>query len=473
MVKSMTLDFADFKILLHDFEDLVSDKHYDKMDYRMWRKVSSTLRSNDTSVFMEWDNHAVDITFGEESEWHHFVFGDNSFGDFMWENLLKDSEYEVWDDPWGDSLTHHPAYGYPLSTGYDSKGENKKPEKKEEPKLTIYPPGIEFEYMTPEGELKKAWGTTQSTSSDKYEYNARNLKLDIAASETLANCGDKIKTAGAATKESLLESLAYANVIAMSASEPSVSCVIDTKVDKAEFDSKLEALSEKIKAVADKYNNIDKKESSIMNGFNFDFGPMNANVVRMSIYGLAVKNKTGSWVAYDAKNEEIMDVDVFNFDGSKFMYRMPVAINDVAAGDVIVHMSVPMFVVGKSEDGKAVYAVDPVAGERKEIMLTKSPFGFNFVTKVVNFLGNSFNADASNPFGNLGLMMMLSEDNKGMGDMLPLMMLSGNVPMDSNMLMMLAMSNSDKMNDMLPFMLMMNANKPAVPHVCNCGQHNQ
>ena len=60
-----------------------------------------------------------------------------------------------------------------------------------------------------------------------------------------------------------------------------------------------------------------------------------------------------------------------------------------------------------------------------------------------------------------------------MGDMLPLMMLSGNVPMDANMLMMLALSNSDKMNDMLPFMLMMNANKPAVSHVCNCGQHNQ
>lgn len=324
MVKSMTLDFADFKILLHDFEDLVSDKHYDKMDYRMWRKVSSTLRPNDTCVFMEWDNHAVDITFGEESEWHHFVFGDNSFGDFMWENLLKDSEYEVWDDPWAGAYWRA------------DKRSDMKPEEK-----------MEFEYMTPEGELKKTWGTTQSTSSDK------------------------IKIAGAATKERLLDSLASAPVLAMSASEPSISFAIDTKVDRAELDSKLEALSEKIQAVADKYNNIDKKENSIMKGFNFDFGPMNANVVRMSIYGLAVKNKTGSWVAYDAKNEEIMDVDVFNFDGSKFMYRMPVAINDVAAGDVIVHMSVPMFVVGKSEDGKAVYAVDPVAGERKEIMLDR------------------------------------------------------------------------------------------------------
>lgn len=213
-----------------------------------------------------------------------------------------------------------------------------------------------------------------------------------------------------------------------------------------------------------------------MKGFNFDFGPMNANVVRMSIYGLAVKNKTGSWVAYDAKNEEIMDVDVFNFDGSKFMYRMPVAINDVAAGDVIVHMSVPMFVVGKSEDGKAVYAVDPVAGERKEIMLTKSPFGFNFVTKVVNFLGNAFNADASNPFGNLGLMMMLSEDNAGMKDMLPFMLMAnggnGN-GFDLSNPMVMYMMCKDGTGD-LPMMLALSGafNKP-VNNGCNCGQHNQ
>ena len=450
MVKSMTLDFADFKILLHDFEDLVSDKHYDKMDYRMWRKVSSTLRPDDICVFMEWDNHAVDITFGEESEWHHFVFGDNSFGDFMWENLLKDSDYEVWDDPWAGAYWRA-----------DKKSE-------------VKPEEMEFEYMTPEGELKKAWGTTQSTSSSAYEYNARNLKLDIAASEAIANCGDKIKAAGAATKERLLDSLASAPVLAMSASEPSVSFAIDTKVDRAELDSKLEALSEKIQAVADKYNNIDKKENSIMKGFNFDFGPMNANVVRMSIYGLAVKNKTGSWVAYDAKNGEIMDVDVFNFDGSKFMYRMPVAINDVAAGDVIVHMSVPMFVVGKSEDGKAVYAVDPVAGERKEIMLTKSPFGFNFVTKVVNFLGNAFNADASNPFGNLGLMMMLSEDNKGMSDMLPFMLMAnGGNGFDLSNPMVMYMMCKDGTGD-LPMMLALSGafNKP-VNNGCNCGQHNQ
>lgn len=403
MLKSMILDFADFKILLHNFKDLVSDKHYDKMDYRMWRKISSILLSNDSCVFMEWDDYAVNITFGEGYERYYFVFGNNSFGDFIWENLLKDSEYE-------------------------------------------------------------------------YEHNAHNSKSNIASNEAIIDYSDKTKTAGTATEERLFDSIASIPLKTISAFEPDISFAIDTKVDKAEFDRKLEELSAQVQAVADKYNNIDKKENSIMKGFNFDFGPMNANVVRMSIYGLAVKNKTGSWVAYDAKNEEIMDVDVFNFDGSKFMYRMPVAINDVAAGDVIVHMSIPMFVVGKSEDGKAVYAVDPVAGERKEIMLARSPFGFNFVTKVVNFLGNAFNADASNPFGNLGLMMMLSEDNAGMKDMLPFMLMANGSNangFDLSNPMVMYMMCKDGAGD-LPMMLALSGafNKPA-PHVCNCGQHTQ
>ena len=401
------LSWWDFCGYLSDFEDFVYDGVFHKMDYRMWRKLKYS-RDNETQVIIEKCGDSFIVIIGHEDECHRFYRGDESFGDFLFENLIDIKEY---DHDWNE-------YNMPLSN-------------------------------------------TLNVPITKTIESAKNIAID---------CGEALKSSLAITKDKL------ANIGIMSISadaNPSVSFVIDTKVDRAELDSKLEALSDKIQAVADKYNNIDKKEISTMKGFNFDFGPMNSNVVRMSIYGLAVKNKTGSWVAYDAKNGEIMDVDVFNFDGSKFMYRMPVAINDVAVGDVIVHMSVPMFVVGKSEDGKAVYAVDPVAGERKEIMLTKSPFGFNFVTKVVNFLGNTFNADPSNPFGNLGLMMMLSEDNKGMGDMLPLMMLSGNVPMDSNMLMMLALSNSDKMNDMLPFMLMMNANKPAVPHVCHCGQHNQ
>ena len=404
------LSWWDFCGYLSDFEDFVYDGVFKKMEYYMWRKLKYN-RDNETEVIIEKCGDSFIVIIGHEDEYHRFCRGDESFGDFLFENLIDIKEY---DHDWNE-------YNMPLSNS-----------------LNVPIP------------------------------EALAITKDIAT-----DCGEALKSSLAITKDKLAD----IGIMPITADTgPTLSCVINTKVDRAELDSKLEELSDKIQAVADKYNNIDKKEISTMKGFNFDFGPMNSNVVRMSIYGLAVKNKTGSWVAYDAKAGEIMDVDVFNFDGSKFMYRMPVAINDVAVGDVIVHMSVPMFIVGKSEDGKAVYAVDPVAGERKEIMLTKSPFGFNFVTKVVNFLGNAFNADASNPFGNLGLMMMLSEDNKGMSDMLPFMLMAngGNANgFDLSNPMVMYMMCKDGTGD-LPMMLALSGafNKP-VNNGCNCGQHNQ
>ena len=422
------LSWWDFCGYLSDFEGFVYDGVFHKMDYHMWRKLKMN-RDKATKVFIENSTNSFNIIFDNEDEYFHFCRGDESFGDFLFENLIDVKEY---DHDWN-------YYNAPLSNSLE----------------------------VPITDAK-----VQSTSSNVYP--VKNYKLDIAAIESAKNiaidCGEALKHSLAITKEKLAD-------IGISAiatdNGPMLSCVIDTKVDKAEFDKRLDDLTSKVENVLNKYEN--KKENSTMKGFNFDFGPMNNNVVRMSVYGMAVKNKVGTWVSYDAKAGEIMDVDVFNFEGSKFMYKMPVAINDVAVGDIIVHMSVPMFVVGKAEDGKAVYAVDPVAGERKEIMLTKSPFGFNFVTKVVNFLGNAFNADANNPFGNLGLMMMLSEDGNGVKDMLPLMLMAngGNIDMSNPLMMYALMSGDGKMGDMLPFMLMMNANKPSVVHECHCGQHNQ
>ena len=224
-------------------------------------------------------------------------------------------------------------------------------------------------------------------------------------------------------------------------------------------------------------NNKTNKESFAMK-FNFDFGPVNSSMVRMSLYGLAVKNKAGTWVSYDAKAGDIMDVDILNFDGAKFLYKMPVAIKDIAIGDVVIHNGIPMFVVAIAVNGAYITAVDPINGERKDIMLPKSPFGFNFATKVVNFLGNlNAGADASNPFGNLGLMLMLNDSND-MNDLLPLMMLTGNSGLDmSNPLMLYALLGKDSKSgndNILPMLMMLNAQHP-VPNVpsqgCTCGNH--
>lgn len=214
-----------------------------------------------------------------------------------------------------------------------------------------------------------------------------------------------------------------------------------------------------------------EKENNTMK-LNFDFGPVNPSLVRMSMYGLAVKNKSGAWVSYNASSDEIMDVDVFNFDGAKFLYRMPVAIKDIAAGDIVIHNGAPMFVVFVPQDGKTLTVVDTVNGERKEIMLPRSPFGFNFATKVVNFLGNMMTgANADNPFGNMWMLMAMSGEGEDMKDILPfLMMNNATAGMDSNMLMFMALSNTkDGSKDMLPWLLMSQSMNAAPANTCKCG----
>ena len=32
---------------------------------------------------------------------------------------------------------------------------------------------------------------------------------------------------------------------------------------------------------------------------DFNFGPYNSNSIRLSIYGIAIKNKAGKWVSYN------------------------------------------------------------------------------------------------------------------------------------------------------------------------------
>lgn len=244
--------------------------------------------------------------------------------------------------------------------------------------------------------------------------------------------------------------------------------------DLNKIEDKVDTLAAEVAATTPMKNTINNnnKENNAMK-FNFDFGPVNGSMVRMSLYGLAVKNKAGTWVSYDAKVGDIMDVDILNFDGAKFLYKMPVATKDIAIGDVVIHNGIPMFVIAIAVNGAYITAVDPINGERKDIMLPKSPFGFNFATKVVNLLGNlNTGADASNPFGNLGLMLMLN-DNKDMGDLLPLMMMTGNTgAFDmSNPLMLYALMGKDSKSsdNILPLMLMMNATTPA--HTCACGGH--
>ena len=200
---------------------------------------------------------------------------------------------------------------------------------------------------------------------------------------------------------------------------------------------------------------INRKENDSMNLFkNFDFGSCENDNVKMSIYGIAVKNANSTWVSYDAKSENVVDVDILNFD-AKYLYKMPVAIKDVKVGDVVIHNRKPMFVT--VVEGGKLGAIDPAAGEEKVILLTKSMFGFDFVTKVVNLFGDlSATASADAPFGNMLPLMLLADGDKS-DDMLPLMFAMNGGKFDmSNPMMLYFLMKDNKNKDILPFMFFAN-----------------
>lgn len=208
-------------------------------------------------------------------------------------------------------------------------------------------------------------------------------------------------------------------------------------------------------------NKNDEGEKTKMKGFNFDFGPCTNDQVRMSMYGLAIKNASGEWVSYN--DGQVVNVDVLNFDGAKYMFKMPVAVKDIAVGDIVIHNRVPMF-VESVENG--IHVVDIRAGEKKEILPTTNMFGFNFVTKIVS-LFNAFQSSPTpdQPFGNmLPFLMLNGEDGKSMDSdtMLMFMMMqnqSGSANVFANPMMLYFLMKDKGGNDILPLMLMMNQNQ--------------
>ena len=198
---------------------------------------------------------------------------------------------------------------------------------------------------------------------------------------------------------------------------------------------------------------------------NFDFGPVKENrFIRLSAYGLAVKNKDEAFVAYDKANDCLMNVDIFNISGDNLFYKIPVAIEKITVGDIVVHAHTPMFVIEILNS--SIKVVDPLTGERKEIMPTRNMFGFNFVTKVVSLLDGfgGIEATSDNPFGNvLPFLMMNGEKGIDTKSLLMCMMMNKGQMDFSNPLMLMAMCNDKGNSDFVMLMLMSNMMKQEPP----------
>lgn len=220
---------------------------------------------------------------------------------------------------------------------------------------------------------------------------------------------------------------------------------VSAKID--EVVSNVESLREEV----NKDKVFDKKEKeTMMKGINFEFGPVNNDKIRMSAYGIAIKNVDDTYVSYDSTNHQIVNVEIFNFNAKNMMFKMPVALSAVQVGDVVIHNRKPMFITEFSNDGSnTLTCIDVYNGEKKNIIPTVNMFGFNFVTKVVtafNMMGVNAAPSAEQPFGNmLPFMMMMNEcgdeganENK---DMSPMTMMA-----------MMTMMNGQQRNDTMGMM---------------------
>lgn len=198
---------------------------------------------------------------------------------------------------------------------------------------------------------------------------------------------------------------------------------------------------------------IEEKRKEDNSMFNFDFGPISNKSVAFSPYGLAVLNPQGKYVAFNSDTNEIFDVDCFNFDIKNFVYKMPTAVSAVEAGDIVIHNGNFCFVTIAKDNTFSV--IDISNGEVKTIIPTRSPFGFNFITKVVSLIDNfNTNANAENPFGNMLPFMLLSNSDNKDNSMLPFLLMSSNNQTSANPLLLMALMSQDKSIDPMTMLLL-------------------
>ena len=236
--------------------------------------------------------------------------------------------------------------------------------------------------------------------------------------------------------------------------------------------------------IPSKINIEEKKEKTMFESMmkNLHFGK--ADDAKMSIYGPALREAVSgdTWIAFDKSKEQWIDVPweaILDIP----LLEMPVAKNDIQIGAFIFHAGTGWVRVIDFDDEMNYFieAEDPSNHEIIKILPTRNMFGFDFYTKlIVPFdMGATFGgASASNPFGMLPMLMMMSDKNKsssGDNSMLMAMMIMQNGGMDfaSNPMMMYAlMGDKSGDNSMLMAMLMSQIMQGApTKHTCNC-DHN-
>ena len=436
-----------FDKILDRFSQAVQDNKYQKLNYVFWRKLKASKNKARIVVKSDLNDKIFFDIFPDTYIMNYFFAdaGDGSFGEYLVDNVCN-----IFTNDYAIECSEK---------FFEYKMHRARAKKTIEKNNNISKTHDELD-CTKAYDKTTGWNTEFSSAWIPDEDNILKILEKLNATPITVVSHDEDCITGKVA--SINSNTIFTDTIASTTT--TLGSQIDAIKDKcAMIDN--DYIDDRINKVLNKQNTFnnnvdDKKGNNKMKAFNFDFGPCTNDNIRMSMYGLAVKNATGTWVSYNPESKEIIDVDVFNFDGGKFLYKMPVAIKDVKVGDIVIHNRKAMFVTEIAEAG--MIAIDPQAGEEKKILLTKSPFGFNFATKVVSLFNMTSDAPTPDaPFGNMLPFLMMSESNGefDMNTMLMLSMMGSQGSMDfakNPMMMYFLMKDTKNIDELLPLMFMGN-----------------
>lgn len=295
-----------------------------------------------------------------------------------------------------------------------------------------------------------------------YDYRGSTLKMVNSVLIKGSNV-DKVKS-----KYVKIETVIYNFIIHRMYSRDNPFDIYDPMIDN--YNSKL----------IDKNNStlIKEKENSKMNkfGFDFRFGKVPTNEIRMSIYGPAFHANDG-YFAFDGN--DYVNVTDFLLDINNYCFMLPATEEQVDIGDFIYHNNGWCRVI--DAHSRTITVEKTATHEVVDILPTKNMFGFNFYTKL--FMPFELtNPNKDNPFGNMLPLLAMSNDNNS-DDMLMMMILMNGQngqngfnfdtsnPMGMYLMMSMLGDRTSGNNDTL-MMAMLIGQMNKTPHNCNCNCSN-
>ncbi|CAG7581596.1 MAG: gp39 [uncultured marine phage] len=156
------------------------------------------------------------------------------------------------------------------------------------------------------------------------------------------------------------------------------------------------------------------KTNSKTNGMkikNIEMGPVKGSQFKMSLMGGIAVAVDGGYTSYNPETGELTDVTGFTMDMDGMFYTMPA--QKAAVGDLVSSKHGYGYVIKSGKNKTTLLLLD---GTEVKITSTKSPFGFNFVTKVVSVM--DMGGAEGGIFGDMNpMMLMMMNQNGGSGNM--------------------------------------------------------